>query len=167
MASADWTIAWEDVVDGRILRSAEDWFTDIFIVYTDRDTGQERVAIGRARDAAEVPMLLERAVRVKNPIEDADAKALADRAAALGQPGPHGFITLRLDRPLAHRTGTRSAADIREGDTVSLPRNSEPLHVFGLTRDVEAGTVLLVLGEQDQGERLELELTFMRLERGG
>ncbi|HEX8084534.1 MAG TPA: hypothetical protein VF529_09610 [Solirubrobacteraceae bacterium] len=166
MPAPTWVIDWEDVVDGKLITSAEDSFTSIFIIYTDSDTGEERVANAMASDASEGFMLLERAVRVKEPMPADEAQALADRAVAVGHLGRHGFLTLRLEQQLERGSDSRPASEISEGDTVQLRDHGDQLHVFGVTRDSETGTVLLTLGAEHHRERLDLELTFLRLERG-
>jgi hypothetical protein len=167
MADREWIVQWEDVVEGRIRRSAEDTFTAIYILYPDRESGEERVASAFSADAGDGLMLLERAVRSKTPLSADEAQALADRAVAVGDLGRHGFVSLRLDQPLSHGGTSRPASEIEEGDAVQLPRHADPLRVFGVMPDPEGGTVLLTLGEEHHRERLELEIELLRLERAG
>jgi hypothetical protein len=164
----DWTIGFEEAPEGRISTSAEGMFHKIYIPFTDRETGEQKVA--EAGSSPQGSFLMERAVHAKQPISEAEAQATADEAAAVlgGRPLLHAWLTLRRDQLLTHRTGSRSADEIKEGDSIRLEGGTRErlLFVHGLVRDTAAGTIVVILGEEGHDSRLDVELKLLALERG-
>jgi hypothetical protein len=164
----DWTISFDEAPEGRVSTSAEGMFHKIYIPFTDRETGEKKVA--EAGSSPRDSFLMERAVHAKQPISEAEAQALADEAVAVlgGRSVLHAWLTLRRDQVFTHRTGSRSADEIKAGDSIRLEGGIRErlLFVHGLVRDIGSGTIVVMLGEEGHDRRLDVELKLLALERG-
>jgi hypothetical protein len=164
--ATDWVIRQTDLIELRGLSTGEGAFTKIYVLFTDAETGQQCEA--HAEKGVQEVGLLERVVRVADPIGCKAAQAIANEAVAVlgGPPTRRYWVTVKLTQQLSRGEGqVGQAGEINRGDTVILEHGRpERLHVFDVTRDTSEGTVLVMLGADDLGKRMDVELRLLELE---
>jgi hypothetical protein len=166
---SDWTIRRLDLESSDVGQlSREEMYTRVFIRFTDSGTGEERVVQGENLGGGK--QLFERVVP-KGGVSQTrmsmdEAQTLANEAAYfLSTPAVRHSFTLGLDKSLTHRSGNRPAGEISEGDSVDVEDAfKRPLYVIEITRVTDAGTISVMLGDDEYRRRRDVESKLLAIE---
>jgi hypothetical protein len=164
-----WTIRADDGEERGGFSTKEAAFTEIYIVFTDAETGRQSVA--SAKVPGEHTQLLQRRVPESGtaPAMKAEqAQSLAEEAASVtdGKWMRRYWVIIDADRLLKHRSGElRPAEEITPGDSLLLEPYSQLLYVWDVWQK-DDGNIELTLGEEYEGRRFDVERRLLELERG-
>jgi hypothetical protein len=172
VAGTHWILGKGDVVRWRGIATMEGAFNSALVAFEDAETGEKRSVEARI---AESRTSSTRVIRAGRPLTGSEAQDIADRAlAVLGGAQPaRWFLTLEADQQLSQASGdTQPAAEMTDLDMVDFETPGSgaegrgPLTIHVLSRDPEAGTLLVEATDAPIDGRLEMELELENLERG-